>query len=73
MFLVCKYVYWAHPGWCHKIIKETIGELNGVIVMKDQYTEFSWGLICGEAAVRSGEKNQASGYQIYIKASAHAI
>lgn len=37
--------------------------------MKDQYTEFSWGLICGEAAVRSGEKNQASGYQIYIKAS----
>lgn len=50
-------------------MKETIGELNSLLVMGDQCIGFSWGSIYVEVAMRSGKKNQASVYWIYIKAS----
>lgn len=51
-------------------MKETIGELNNLLVMGDQCKGLSWASIYGEVAMRSGEKKPNWWLlNIYIKAS----
>ena len=64
-----QYVYWALPGWSHKIMKETIDELNSLLVMGDQCTGSPGVQYREKWQWDQEEKNQTSGYWIYIKAS----